>query len=206
MSYKLSPPPHKVEKFELFWKNWLHQLYLIVKALYASRTTHRSVNNDDLSRGAVAPTQIIIGSYNGWSFAIGSDSVFTLDLGHDVDVSKAIGIHFSFVVNEAYALGSAEVRWQAVYACTPQAGGEAITAPTHTGIVATADINIPATAYHIYHDTTLSIPAGSYAAGDVIGIKFSRIALIGGVNPVAVPAILSIHLEYTALTTDWVSE
>lgn len=202
---RIEPPPNKIDTFTFHWRNWLHQLYLMVKALYASRTQIITISNDALSRGSTPPTQITIGNYNGWSFAIGTDSVFTIELGNDIDDSKAIGIHFSFVINEAYALGSAEVRWQAVYACTPQTG-EAINAPTHTGTLTTADINIPATAYHVYHSATLEIPAGSYASGDVIGIKFSRIALTAGANPVAVPAILSMHLEYTAQTIDWFSE
>jgi len=205
---KIDPPPSKVElvkepRADAIWKLWLYNAYEVISALFVSRTQHYSMQNAHFGKGTTAPTQVTVGNYNGWEFDIGDDSVFTIELGHDVDESKAIRMDFSMVINEAYATRSAKTRWRAVYSCTPHDNGESILAPTHTGTLTTADLNIPALAYHPQHTISLAIPAGSYAHGDIIGVTFSRIALTAGANPVAKPIILSMHFEYTMQTTDW---
>ena len=207
----IDPPPSKVElvqnlRADSIWKLWFNYLYEIVKALFVSRTQHLAIQNANLGKVTTAPAQVVIGNYNGWEFDIGDDAVMTLELGHDVDESQAIGVHISWVTNEAYATNTGEVRWQIDYSCTPHNNGESISAPTHTGTLTGTDQNLHATALHPKHYTELSIPAGSYAHGDIIGIKLSRIALTAGNNPVAKPTVLSIHFEYTYQTTDWFSE
>ena len=197
----LEPPPRSIAEFS-GWRDWLFNVYRMVKALFSSRYQHVSIQNAHFGKGAIPPDQVIIGNYNGWEFDIGDESVLTIEIGHDIDESKAIGLHVSYVVNEAYATNSGKVRWRINYSCTPNSG-ESISAPTHTGTLTGTDQNIPATALHLTHYTGLSIPAGSYAHGDVIGLKLSRIALTAGVGPTAKPTVLAMHLEYTYQTTNW---
>lgn len=219
----LEPPPSSVElvtsvydvtekstvdKFsqDSIWKKWLNNLYEKVELLLASRNNHVSVENANFGKGTTAPSQVIIGDYNGWEFTIGDDAVMTVELSHEVDADNDIEVHFTYVINEAYATNNGEVQFQVDYSLVPNGGGEVITAPGSSGTLVTGDINIPTVAYEAAHVITMVIPAADYSNGDLIGLTFSRIAIDAGNNPTAHPVVLGLHLEYTAKTINWYGE
>jgi hypothetical protein len=158
---------------------------------------HLSIQNPNLGKGGTAPDSVILGNFPGWSYDIGDDSVFSIDLTHVVDTTEDIVLHISWYVNETYAANSGEIQWRAAWAACPKDNTEALDACTHTGTTDTADIDIPDTAKFIIHTTVVTIPAASISELDSIGITFSRVALDGGSNPVADPVITEIHLEFT---------
>ena len=160
-----------------------------------AQAEHISIQNANFGSGATAPTQTNVGNYNGWSFGINDDSIFNLELPHNLDSAEDIEVHISWVVNEAFATNSGEVNWQIDWSLTPWDGTEAIDAPTHTGTVTSGDVNIPTTAYHIEH-TIMTIAAANVADLDTLGVTLSRIALVGGTNPTAEPVIIAAHVEY----------
>lgn len=201
----IEPPPSIIRDFGIRWIEWISRLHQVVKNLLSDKTSHVSIQNANFGKGSTAPTQVIVGDYNGWRFQIGDDAVITIEMPHNVDDTKAVELHFTFAINEAYATNSGEVQFQMDYSVTPHSGGN-LNTPGTSGTVTTGDINIPATAYDTYHSSVAAIPAGSYSNGSVIGLTFSRIAITGGNNPTAHPIITSIHLEYTAKAVDWYSE
>ncbi len=152
---------------------------------------------DALGRGATAPTLVRLGSYAGYEYDIGDDSHFSFEVPSEWKTNTDIKVGLHWYCNEAYALNSGEVRWQGIYACTPEGGGETVDAPTHTATVNTGDVNIPATAKHLV-ESYLTIPAASIAAHDVIGVLLSRVALGAGNNPTAKPTIISVEISFTA--------
>lgn len=162
---------------------------------------HIAILPANLGKGATAPTEIIVGNFTGWEFTINDDAVFTVPSAHDMDASHDVALHITWVVNEAYATNSGEVQWQMNWSALDYSAVESVTAPTHSGTVATGDINIPATANTAIHTTSLIIPAASISALDVFGFTLKRIALVGGSNPTADPTIIDVHLEYIPLTT-----
>ena len=160
------------------------------------QTEHISIQNANFGKGATAPTQVTVGNYNGWTFTIGDDSVFNIELPHNMDSSQNIEVHITWAINEAYATANGEIQWQVDWSLVPHDKTETLTAPTHTGTLTSGDIDIPATAYAVDH-VVFTIPAANVADLDTLGVTFSRIALVGGVNPTAEPTIIAAHLEYT---------
>jgi len=154
-----------------------------------------NISLDALGRGATAPALVRLGSYAGYEYDIDDDSHFSFEVpsdwgGGDIDIA------FHWYCNEAYALNSGKVRWKAVVACTPEGGGEALDAPTHTETAYTADTNIPATAKYLI-ESEIEIPAAKLAAHDVVGVLFSRCALAGVASPpTAKPTIVGLEIEY----------
>lgn len=205
MPRSLAGEPSVVKTFNQVWIDWLGELGRLVRLLLQTRSSHIVVANAHLGRGATPPTQTIVGNFTGWAYTINDDSVITVELPHDVDDDQSIGIHFTFVINEAYATSSAEVQFRAAYSCIASSG-ETVSPPVTSGTLTTGDINIPAVAYTTYHSTSMSIPAADFSAGDIIGITFSRIALTGGTNPAAEPIVTNLHLEYKSKRTDWYGE
>lgn len=161
---------------------------------------HITIANANLGKGTSAPAQIVVGNYTAWEYNIGDDSVMCIELPHDADVTQAISMHLVWGINEAYAANNGEVQWRLDWSTIPSygSGGNFVT-PTFSGNISSGDINIPATANDKYHTTNLTIAAGNFTALDLIGIKISRVALVGGSNPIADPYIVSAHLEYTSL-------
>jgi hypothetical protein len=151
---------------------------------------------DALGKGATAPAAVTLGHYTGYEYDIGDDSIFAFEPMSGWQSGTNILIKVYWYVNEAYATRSAEVRWQAVYACTPDDASEALDAATHTGTVNSGDINIPAAAKRLTTGT-LIIPAASLTGDDVVGITLSRVALGGGTNPVAKPTIIRTEIYCT---------
>lgn len=161
-------------------------------------TNHLTMTTQDLGVGSSPPTAIFIGNYAGKSYTIGDDSIVSIKPQHDIDETADIAVHVTWAINEAYATNSGEVQWQLDWSLTPAAGGEALDAPTHSGTIKSGDIDIPATAKHLVHTTSLIIDAANYAYDDVLGIQLSRVAIDGGNDPAAAePVIVEWHLEYT---------
>jgi len=162
-------------------------------------SAHLSLQAADLGKGSTAPAQVVLGNYTGWEYDINDDSVISLELPHDLDPTQDVMIDFGWYINEAYATANAEVNFQLDWSLTPHDNTEAVDAPTHSGTVTTGDINIPATAKYLQHTSSFTIAAANITANDHLGITFSRIALVGGVNPTAKPTVVGIEIEYTKL-------
>lgn len=156
-----------------------------------------SIGLDGIGKGASAPTVTRLGDYYGYAFTIGDDGYASFEVPDEWDSTTAIDIAIHWYINEAYATNSGEVKWQVIYACTPENGAEAVDAPTHTGTLTTGDVNIPATAKYLV-ESIVTIPAASIAAHDVIGLLVSRVALTAGNNPTAEPVIVSMEYEFYA--------
>ena len=167
-----------------------------VAANLGAQTEHISIQNANFGSGATAPSQSIVDNFNGWAFGIGDDSVFNLELPHNLDSAENIEIHITWAINEAYATASGEVQWQIDYSLVNHDDTEPLNAPNHTGTVTSGDIDIPTTLYHVVH-TTLVIPASDVADLDTLGVKLSRIALVGGTGPTAEPFVIAAHVEFT---------
>jgi len=156
------------------------------------------LSNADLGKGTTAPAEVALGNYTGWEFDLNDDAIMTTALPKDWASGTDIEIEVCWYVNEAYALQSAEVKWQVAWSMTPHDGTEALDAPTHTGTDNSGDVNINATAKTLLETTVETIPAASIAVGDEIGLTVKRIALTGGTDPTAKPTIIHVYINYTA--------
>jgi len=150
----------------------------------------------ELSDGGTAPDAAILGNTLGYSYDLNDDSVFTTELPRDWAAGTDIAIMVDWYINEAYATGSGEVRWQAAWSCIPHDNTEAVDAPTHSATDNSGDINIPATAKYLTETTVETIPAASVSAADEIGITLKRVALGGGSDPTADPVVVNVYLKY----------
>jgi hypothetical protein len=159
---------------------------------------HVDLANAALGKGSTAPTQVIIGTYTAWEFDIGDDAVLDLDVPPDWASGTDIVLTVCWYIDEAYATASGEVQWRMAWSACPHDSTEAIDAPTHTGSADSGDVNIPATAKYLTETTVLTISGASLSAGDALGITLSRIALTGGTDPTADPAIVHVEMQYTA--------
>jgi len=158
---------------------------------------HISIQNANFGKGGTAPSQVVIGNYTGWEYDVNDDSVLTIELAHDLDTTEDVFFHITWYCDENYAANSGEVQWEVQWSSVPHDESEAIDAPTHSGTVASGDIDIPTTAKHLAHSTTIAIAAGNIVSDDVIGITLTRIGLAGGNNPTAKPTVIEAHIEYT---------
>lgn len=164
-----------------------------------ARVTRRIVlGNAALGKGAVAPAEVVIGNFESWEFDIGDNAVLDLELPPDYSAGTDLTVNVHWYINEAYATNTGEVRWQVAWSALPHGGTEAIDAPTHTGTVDTGDINIPATAKYFTNNDVGTISGASLSVGDSVGLKLSRIALVGGNNPTADPAAVHLEVIYTS--------
>ena len=159
---------------------------------------HVSLANASLGKGTTAPSQVTIGNYNAWEFDISDDSVLDIDLPPDWASGTDVVFVVCWYINEAYATNSGEVQWRMAWSACPHGATEAIDAPTHSGSSDSGDVNIPATAKYLTETTVLTISGASLSVGDAIGITLSRIALTGGTDPTADPAIVHVEMQYTA--------
>ena len=155
-------------------------------------------DNAALGKGATAPVQVVLGSFNGWEYDIGDDSHIDLVLPHNYAAGTDITVKLRWYCNEAYATASGEIQWRCVWASMPADGTELADSPTHSGTNDTADINIPTNAKELTETTVVVIPGASIAMNDSLGLEIHRVALDAGVNPTAKPTIINIHVEYTS--------
>ena len=168
----------------------------VLTATGSARQTHRKeFSGDVIQDGTTAPTRNIVGRFVVQEFTIGDDGLIQFALPVDYNGS-GLTLKADWGCNEAYATNSGEVKWQGDWAAAPV--GETWDAPTHTGTFDSGDINIPATAQERLLSTVGTIANGSLSAGDVVGIKVSRVALTGGVDPTAEPYLSRLVLEWTS--------
>lgn len=151
--------------------------------------------NLDLSKGGTSPDQVITGNFIGWSYDTGDDSVFMFKLPDDWATGTDLSIRMRYYIDEAYITNNGEVRFQVAWTAVPADASEAIDGASTT--VQGADQDIPATAKHLQTYTIGTIAGGSLAAGDDVGMTFSRIALTGGSDPTADPVVTCIGVVYT---------
>ncbi len=163
--------------------------------IYGGVTRRIPIPQANFGKGATAPVQVILGLYTGWEFDISDDAVFSIDLPDDLDDTENMEVHIHWYCGETYAANSGEVQWQIDWGFTPDDETEAVDAPTHSGSLASGDIDIPAIAKSLIH-TTIVITSSDITAKDTLGMKLERIALVGGTDPTLKPTILTMHLEY----------
>ena len=150
-----------------------------------------------LTTGGTAPNLTVLGNYPIAEFTIADNAFVIFNLPKDWASGTDLTVHINWAIDEAYAINNGEIRWQLDWSACPIDTSEALDAPIHSGNADTGDIDIPATAKYLTSND-LTIAAASLSAGDVLGLKFSRIAIADGNNPSgAEPAIINIKIEYT---------
>lgn len=152
------------------------------------------LNNAAFTKGATAPTQVILGNLNAWSFDIGDDAVMTIMLPPDWAAGTLITIKVCWYIDEAYAADK-EVQWRVDWSALPHDFSETVDAPTHSGQIDSGDINIPAVAKRMGASTIGTIAGANLSANDMLGFTLSRIAVTND-NPTADPAIHHLIIEY----------
>jgi hypothetical protein len=130
--------------------------------------------------------------YLSWTFAINDDDHHSFAAPHDMDYTRPVNIYVEWYTHLDQT--DDEVNWQVMW--NAKADGEAVNAGATT--VTSGDVACPT---QWFRKSTLvgTIAANSIAAGDIMGIDLTRIAIIDGTNPTASSIhALNIHLEYTA--------
>ncbi len=156
---------------------------------------HTDFDNAALGKGSTAPSQVVLGSFNGWEYDINDDSHLNYIMKHAHAPGTDVTVKVRWYCNEAYGTNSGEVQWRCTWAALPADGSEVLDGPTHSGVNDTADINIPTTAKQLTETTILVIAGANLSVGDSIGLDISRVALDAGVNPTAKPTIVNVHVE-----------
>jgi len=162
--------------------------------LYGSARVKKQIpiDNANLGKGSTKPTQVIIGNYNSWEFGINDDSVFTIHLPHEWAVGTDVIVNIDWYIDES---AGDEIKWEITWSATPHNSTEVIDSAGTS--VDTGDIVIPTTPKY-FTTNSLTISGGSLSADDQIGITLKRIAITDGTNPANEPAVVDIHIEYTA--------
>jgi len=163
---------------------------------FAVVTKQIYLNNAAFTKGATAPTQVILGNLNAWQFDIGDDAVMTVMLPPDWAAGTLITIKVCWYIDEAYAADK-EIQWRVDWSALPHDFSETVDAPTHSGQIDSGDIDIPAVAKRMGLSTIGTIAGANLSAGDMLGFTLSRIAVTND-NPTADPGIHHLVIEYTA--------
>ena len=153
------------------------------------------LNNAAFTKGATAPTQVILGDFNAWEFDIGDDAVITYMIPPDWTPGTDLTIKVCWYIDEAYAADK-EIQWRLDWSALPMDFSEAVDAPTHSDQIDSGDIDIPAVAKRMGVSTIGAIAGGSLAAGDMLGFTLSRIAVTND-DPTNDPAIHHLIIEYS---------
>jgi len=159
-------------------------------------TKHIYLNNAAFTKGGTAPTQLVLGNFNAWSFDIGDDAVMTRMIPPDWAVGTDLIIKVCWYIDEAYA-SDKEVQWRVDWSALPHDFTETVDSPTHSGQIDSGDINIHATAKRMGVSTIGTISGASLSAGDMLGFTLSRIDVTHD-DPTADPDIHHLIIEYTA--------
>jgi len=156
----------------------------------------------DLSLGSQGPDSVIVGYFEGVSYDIGDDSIFTIDVPDDCDTSEDLTIKICVATDEAYATASGEIQWEIPWRTVKKDGTEIITSEGQTGTIDSGDLNIPTEANAMMEYTLGTIAATNIDAGDGIGLQLKRVAPDDGASPTADPVIFHFSMLYTLLM-DW---
>jgi len=161
--------------------------------LYGTARVNKIINLgiDGLASGGSAPAINRTGNFYGYEFDLNEDGfIRSFEIPYDWDTAANPILRIHWFINEAFGLGSGEVRWEINYNPVAETGEAVDSGNTQLD---TGDINIPATAKFLVES---SIVLTGIAFEDVIGMQIKRIALVGGADPVADPVIVSLELEY----------
>ena len=137
------------------------------------------------------------GDYGGISFGIGGANGVVFRVPEDADLTADLSVKLYWYIDEAYATGSGEVQWTCAYSATPTDETEAVDGAGYTGDLDAGDQDIAATAKYLTVTILGALTGTSLAAGDVVGLDFSRVALDDGSNPTADPVAILLVVKYT---------
>ena len=144
-------------------------------------------------RGASAPTQRTDEApYLSFTFAIGNDVHQTFEAPYKMDYSADswVKVHWYTDVSQETDV----VNWQCVWNAKAETGGEAVNAGATTDT--SGDQTCPVQ-WEIKETLVETIPGGSIAEGDIIGLEIERIAKVGGADPGnGTIHVLTIEFEY----------
>jgi hypothetical protein len=162
--------------------------------------TIRVFQGYDLLSGTIAATRAITGQYTVAQFTLLDDCrlEFAVPEGF-VTSGTSIRITMRWQCNEAYALRSASVNWRYIWAACPSDGTELASAPTDTGTGTTGNVAIPTLARQHKETTICTIPAASVASTDTISLSIQRIAVTGGLEPIAEPELVTLRVRMPEL-------
>jgi hypothetical protein len=148
----------------------------------------------ELGKGHSAPSvNFDEAPYVSYTYDINDDSHITFEIPGDMDFTVASVIKVHWYTSDAGQTGD-EVNWQASWVA--KAPGEAI----NSGSTNDSSGDINCLDQWIMAETVVEIiPANSIAAGDIVGLEFARIDIVGGSDPnMGSVHVLSVELEYTA--------
>jgi hypothetical protein len=160
----------------------------VTKSIYLS--------NAAFTKGTTAPTQVILGNYNGWEFDIGDDAVMTVALPPDWAAGTDLTVRVCWYIDEAYA-SDKEVQWRVDWSAAPTDFSETTDSPTHTGQIDSGDIDIATNAKEMGMSTIGTISGSSLSLGDTLGFTLSRIAVTND-NPTNDPGVHHLLVLYTS--------
>ena len=152
---------------------------------------HLNIPIESASGGSAPIARVTETPYLSWTFSVNDDAHFTFNIPHDMDFTEDLTIAVEWYTSVDQT--DDEVQWQIEW--NAKAEGEAVNAGSTTDV--SGDINCPTQWQRL---TTLieTIPGGSIAADDTIGLDLTRIAIDDGTNPqVTTIHLLGMHIEYT---------
>lgn len=137
--------------------------------------------------------------FDGWLMSVSDDLHYEFEVPYDCDTTEDIVFAIHWLIDRAFADESAVVNWQIMYRAVTEDGTEPVDSGGSTDTVSSGDTNIPATAKAPL-ETTLTIAAADIDSDDLIGVDFSRIAKVGGVDPGGgkEPIVSQVHITYTS--------
>jgi len=152
-----------------------------------------------LAGGGTPPAPVTRAPYTGYGYTIDDDSYFQFPLPIDYEFGTERGerpmqVVIRWAVNEAFAVGSAQVRWR-IHAYLAGQNRESI--PDCRQVVdGTRDINIPTLALQVQETIIGEISADYIESGDEIGMLIERVAIESGTDPVQEPEIIECWVTY----------
>jgi len=158
------------------------------------KVKHMYLNNAAFTKGATAPTQVILGNLNGWEWDIGDDAVMTRMLRSDWAVGTDLTVGVCWYIDEVYAPDK-EIQWRVKWSALPHDFSETVDAPAHSGQIDSGDIDIHAIAKRMGMSIIGTIAAANLSAGDMLGFTLSRIAVTND-NPAAKPTAHHLDIAY----------
>jgi hypothetical protein len=152
------------------------------------------ITGRDLLLGTSPPTEQVQGNWATYEYGIGDDSVIgEIPVPRQWARGTLINVWVRYMIDEAFALGNGQVKFQVDYESVLADGSQALGAGA-IGVLTGADTNIPAVALSPIGYYVGVIPAADLAWNDSLGVTISRIALTGGgANPVAEPGIMDVR-------------
>ncbi len=149
-----------------------------------------------LATGGVAPAAVAVDQFRGYAYTINDNSDFQFVVPRDWMVGTTISLVIQWACNENYAANNGEVNWQMDWESVANDGTQVVGTGT-VGNTTSGDVNVPTTARQLTSTTIGAITAANLDVDDLVRMIITRIALVGGANPVQEPEIYACYLEYT---------